>query len=63
MAGEGRPSTSISARAKEEVDGGAKPRHDDSGNAALLCQRSEAITIELCAHSLMEVAAPLRSSQ
>ena len=29
MAGGGRPSTSCDARAKEDVDGGAKPRHDD----------------------------------
>ena len=29
MAGEGRPSTSCEARRKKDVDGGAKPRHDD----------------------------------
>ena len=32
MAGEGRPSTSCDARATEDVDGGAKPRHDDGGD-------------------------------
>jgi cytochrome o ubiquinol oxidase subunit 2 len=35
MAGEGRPSTSCDARAKEDVDAGAKPRHDDGGNPAV----------------------------
>src|SRR4051794_29717393 len=29
MAGAGRPSTSCDARPKEDVDGGAMPRHDD----------------------------------
>ncbi len=35
MAGEGRPSTSGDRRAKEDVDGGARPRHDDGGKAAI----------------------------
>ena len=34
MVGEGRPSV-LDARAKEDVDGGAKPRHDDGGKAAV----------------------------
>ena len=33
----GRPSTSCDARTKEDVDGGAKPRHDDGAKAAVSC--------------------------
>jgi hypothetical protein len=42
MAGEGRPSTSCDARTKEDVDGGAKPRHDDGAKVAVSCsERSD----------------------
>jgi hypothetical protein len=34
MAGEGRPSTSFLHPSKKDVDGGAKPRHDDKKRSA-----------------------------
>jgi hypothetical protein len=50
---------------KEDVDGGAKPHHDDGGKAAVSCQERSgaAISTQLRARSVMGIAASLRSSQ
>src|ERR1700704_2440547 len=63
MAGGGRPSTSCDGRAKEDVDDGAKPRHDGRARPRFCVRRSDA-AISIGVRNGMEIAlsCPLSSS-